>query len=339
MTLLVTVAGPDYALSCSDMRITVQYKRRLLPVDEKFNKHIYFRSEKLSANVTYTGLAQWISRGKKISIYDIISDSIVNSVKLSLDLGPLLLQLAAKLLDVLVSLEAFNSAEQKVIELHLIARHDEFPWPIIGVISTFRKEAPWVANTDLIWEYHFEHMHFYYKVAEKPEIILGGMADAVCPGDVDRLLAAVLGKADAFDISRMVSSIIERAAVRSQAVGPRSIAVVLPNRGFVDTNLWERAGGNEIIGFLPRMVFPNGMTMGPSKFPLDLQLVIEGHLPRNSLFFKGVISSMFKRRYKRLILRKKKGPEVPGLLGLIGLSLFGEVPEGCTDFGLGHDDS
>lgn len=335
MTLLATVASYDYALSCSDMRITVQSNSKFIPVDEHFNKHIAFHSGGLTANVTYTGLARWSHLGKTVKIYDIISESLSRSAKLSLAFGPLAAQLALDVIEALEIPRKQSKLSSSIIELHIIGYHEGIPWPFIGVISTFRTTAPWTGNTAYEWEHHFEGIHFYFKVAEKPEVIFGGVDSSIRNAEKQRLRAAVDSGADAFNVSRLASKLIEAVSARTSAVGPRSVAVVLPKVGLMDTNLWDKTSSG-IVGFVPRMIFSNGTTFGPSEFPVNLNLLLDGQLPKQSLFFKSIISSEYKRRYKRLVFRHKKGLAIPGLLGLVMLALFGSVPEGYTDFGLSH---
>ena len=107
----------------------------------------------------------------------------------------------------------------------------------------------------------------------------------------------------------------------------------MPQEGFLDTNLWDEVN-NEIIAYLPRMVFPNGVTWGPSEFPVDLNLITEGYLPKQSIFFKSIIDSQCRRKIRRVIFKRNKGKAIPGIMGLLGLVHFGQVPDGYTDFEL-----
>ena len=81
MTLLITVASPEYSLAVSDQRITAAYLRRTRTIDERFNKHIYFGTEDYVGNVSYTGLAQWRIDGVRYRLYDLISDSIASIIE------------------------------------------------------------------------------------------------------------------------------------------------------------------------------------------------------------------------------------------------------------------
>src|SRR6202034_2328616 len=76
VTLLVSIAGHGFALSCSDTRISVKERDGFKSVDEKFNKHIIFHSAGLTANVAYTGIAQWSKSGQTVKMYDVISESL-----------------------------------------------------------------------------------------------------------------------------------------------------------------------------------------------------------------------------------------------------------------------
>jgi hypothetical protein len=106
----------------------------------------------------------------------------------------------------------------------------------------------------------------------------------------------------------------------------------------VDTNLWDNTSGG-VVGFSPRIIFPNGAMMGPSVFPVRMELVTRGHLPKESLFFKSIATDSFKRSDRRRIFRNRKGPKLPGLLGIVSLALFGKVPEGYESFGFEESES
>ena len=335
MTLLITVAGHDYALSCSDMRISVQSGKHFTSVDETFNKHVVFHSGGLIADISYTGLARWSESGKTVKVYDIISKSLAKSSKSSLAFGPLALNLTSDLIAALERPRQMNQMANSIIEIHIVGYHKDIPWPLIGVISTFRLDPPWSSKTEYEWEYHFDSLHFYFKVSESPEVIFGGTDTAIRSTERERFRNAVIAGADAFNVARMASKQMEQASMRSTAIGPRSVSVVIPREGFLDTNLWDKQGTG-LVGFMPRIILSNGTFLGPSEFPVSLSLLSDGHLPKNSLFFKSVVSAKYKRRLKRLIFHNKKGLAIPGLMGLLGLTLYGKVPNGYTDFGLGH---
>lgn len=334
MTLLVTVARSDYALSCSDMRITTESGNSYKVLDERFNKHILFHSGGLTGNVTYTGFARWNdSSGKIVKVYDVISNSIAQSAHSSLKFSSLCMNLCVDLLAVLERPRRLAKLDNAIIELHIVGYHSECPYPMMAVISTFRKINPWLSKNNFEWEYHFDGLHIYFKAADKPEVIIGGMDTCVRKEEKAKLHTALAKGADAFDISRMASRLVETVSTRTKAVGRRSVSVVIPQDGLVDTNLWDKTQ-NGIIGFVPRMIFPNGQSFGPSEFPVELSLLLDCHLPKNNLFFKTIISSEYKRRFKRIIFRYRKGKAVPSLMGIIMLALFGEVPDEYSDFGL-----
>lgn len=283
MTLLITTAGKNYALSCSDTRISVQSGKKYVPVDEKFNKHIVFHSNGLTADITYTGVARWIHKGKSVKLYDIISDSLSKSASQGLDFGPLCLNLISDLSKELNKKILKNKNGKLIIELHIVGYHNQIPIPFIGVISTFRTSIPWLKDSELQWEYEFPEMNLYFKAAESPEVVFGGMNNSLTGAEKDKLINAVVSGADAYNISKLSSLLISRASERTQAVGSRSVSVLMPDEGFLDTNLWDEVN-SEIIAYMPRMVFPNGVTFGPSEFPVDLNLITSGHLPKQSLF-------------------------------------------------------
>lgn len=333
MTLLITAAGNDYALSCSDTRISVQRGKKYIPVDENFNKHIVFHSNGLTADISYTGVAQWTHQGKTIKLYDIISESLAKSANQNLDFEPLCINLISDLSSKLNKKILKNKNGKLIIELHIIGYHQKLPIPFIGVISTFRNSKPWLVDNELQWEYEFPEMNLYFKAADSPEVIFGGMDTALTKKEKMSLFSAICGGADAYNISKMSSQLISKASTRTTAIGSRSVSILMPKDGFLDTNLWDEVN-NEIIAYLPRMVFPNGVTWGPSEFPADIDLITDGYLPKQSIFFKSIIDSQYRRKIRRLIFKRKKGKAIPGIMGLLGVALFGQVPEGYTGFGI-----
>lgn len=333
MTLLITVVGHGFALSSSDTRISTQVGTTYKPVDEHFNKHIVFNSGELVANVTYTGPAQWKEAGRTVRMYDIISDSLSASVKKTLELGPLAAELATDLMRRLKGPSLSSTGKIPLTELHILGRHPKCPYPFIGVLSTFRTSRPWEEKHDLQWEFQLGDFNFYLAAANKPEMVIGGMDTAVRKSERDRLLAAVSAGADTFNTAKMCSKLIEIASTRSSSIGARSVAIVLPDVGLLDTDLFDRHG-DKLVAFMPKMIFSNGSSLGPSEFPVDLSLLLDGHLSKHSLFFKAVVQQSYKTADRRRMFRSRKGRKIPGIMGILLLTLFGEVPNGYSDFGL-----
>jgi hypothetical protein len=90
------------------------------------------------------------------------------------------------------------------------------------------------------------------------------MEAAVRADEKERLLRAVSRGAGAFEVSNMIAQLVQNVAKRTASVGARSVALLLPDEGFWDTK------DNNIIGYLPRMIFQNGRSWGPSEFPVSL---------------------------------------------------------------------
>ncbi|AKU20769.1 hypothetical protein [Massilia sp. NR 4-1] len=337
MTLLITAAGKEFALSTSDMRISRQVGKRVIPVDEKFNKHIVFYSNGFRADITYTGIAQWVSGKQTVNLYDVISDSLRKSCAKGLNLGPLCLKLVADLIAV-IGVPKFRTANGKLqIELHIIGYHEKLDCPLIAVISSLRDAPPWFSTGENQWEFKFPDLNFYFKYADTPELVIGGMHTAVTPVQRQQLHTVLCAGADAFNTSKLSSEIIEDVSRRTPAVGSRSVSVLLPLVGMMDTNLWDKTTDG-IVGYIPRMVFPKGEPWGPSEFPVTLDLIGTGYLDKQSLFFKSILTSDVKRTLRRRLFRYRKGKLLPGLPGLLILALFGSLPDEYTDFGLNHEE-
>jgi hypothetical protein len=333
MTLLVTTVTPEYSLSVSDQRITASYGSRTRTVDEKFNKHILFGNEDYVGNISYTGIAQWRLKGVRYRLYDLISESIASIIENRPKLATLCLHICDHLQLSIPDAASLGIAPH--FELHIITREKRYPVNTITVISTFRRLAPWGATDGMIYEWELGPISVFMKVlVEESDVIFGGMEPDVRQSEKGWVRRAVASGADAFEASRMASKIVKAVSQRTPAVGSSSVSVVLPANGYVDTNLWS-CTEDGVTGFVPRMIMANGTFMGPSQFPVELSLISAGQHPRQSLFFKALIYKLHKKRIRRLIFRRRKGPLIPGIMGLIGLALFGSLKEGYEDFGIG----
>jgi len=333
MTLLITAVGPEYSLGVSDQRITATYASRVRTIDEKFNKHIYFGTEDYVANVSYTGVAQWRLKGVRYRLYDLISDAIASIIVSRPKLAPLCIHLTKHLQDRIPN--AATLGVEPSFELHIISREKSYPANTITVISTFRRTAPWGDDEGMIYEWDLGSIMIFMKVlVEETEVIFGGMEPHVRQAEKDWMRKAVRSGANAFQASQMANKIVKGVSLRTPTVGPTSVSIAIPANGYVDTNLWSYTD-RVITGFVPRMIMSNGTMMGPSEFPVNLEIVSFGQHPKHSLFFKAILYKLYKKRIRSLIFRRRKGPLIPGIMGLLGLMLFGSVKEGYDDFGLG----
>lgn len=335
MTLLISVANPEYSLIVSDQRITVTYPWGTKTMDERFNKTIHFGTEDYVGSISYTGMAQWEVMGVKIRLYDLISEAVSSKIADRPKLAELCLHVVQYLERNLPTAKTLG--REPIFELHIVTREKAVPVNTITVISTFREEPPWGASNGYIYEWQLGSIAIFMKVLVKEcEVIFGGMEPYILQTEKNWIREAVRSGATAFDATRMAGKIVAAVSLRTPTVGLTSVSIVIPQNGYVDTNLYGRVE-NQIIGFIPRMVFSNGTMFGPSEFPVDLNILSEGQLPKQSLFFKSVVCKEYKKRTRSLIFRRRKGPLIPGIMGLIGLALFGSVAEGYDDFGLGID--
>lgn len=333
MTLLITVATPEYSLSVSDQRITAVVAGKTRIVDEAFNKHIYFATSQFLADISYTGVAQWTHQGKRVNLYILIADAVAEVVPSNPSISELSLHVYERLKRAL-QIPAF-ARQPAAFELHINCRFRELPVCGLIVISTFRKTPPWSQAGEFDYEWHFGDFYIFLKaLVEASEVIFGGADAYVSTIARDRIQRAVVAGADAFNCARLASKIVRDAARKTDVIGSTMVAIVIPRDGMVDTNLWEK-GEQGLIGYLPQMVFPNGTQWAATQFPVDIHLLSDGQLPKQSLFFKSLASSLLKRRDFRRLLRRRSGPYVPGLMGLISIGLFGAVPDGFDDFGFG----
>jgi hypothetical protein len=166
-----------------------------------------------------------------------------------------------------------------------------------------------------------------------PDVVFGGMDQYLHPEEKQRILDATRNGADAFNMSNLADKLIKRVSQRTNSVGPKSVSIVLPQEGFIDTNLWEESPTG-IQAYLPRFVFPGGTMFGPSVFPVDIQIITDGHLPKQSLFAKSLVARTYKKLIRRRIFRLRGGKAIPGIMGLLMIALFGRIPDGYEDFGL-----
>lgn len=334
MTLLITAVGPEYSLCVSDQRTTSTYLGRTRIIEERFNKHIYFGTEEYVGNISYTGVAQWRLKGVRYRLYDLISEAIASIIETKPSLSALCLHIIQHLQDNIPDASVLKVEPD--FELHIVTRHKAVPVNSITVISTFRTAPPWGSEDGTIYEWTLGPVTLFMKVLiEESEVIFGGMDPRVSVAEKARLRDAVRAGANAFQASQLASKIVENVSLRTPTVGPTSVAISIPANGYMDTNLWSKSD-DAIVGFVPRMIYPNGVMMGPSQFPVDLSIVSAGQHPRHSLFFKTIVFKLNKKRITRLIFRRRKGPLIPGIMGLIGLMFYGKVMDGYEDFGLGN---
>jgi hypothetical protein len=333
MTLLITAAGPAYSLACSDQRITAANTNGTTVLDEQFNKHIVFGSIDYGGSVCYTGLARWRLRGKTFRLYDLISEAIAKSIVTQPTFAQLCLDIWAHLVAKLPN--KIEVGTDPFVELHIVARHKVIPVNTITVLSNFRTIAPWGSAGGNHYEYELGSFRLFLKaMVEESDVIFGGMDHRMSGAEKAKLRHVIQAGGNAFQCAELAARTMEAVAKRTPTVGPRCAAVVHPRNGYVDTNLWRRTSSG-VNAFLPRMIMPNGAFWGPSHFPASLPLSLRGQLPEQSLFYKAVIASNFKKRIQRIVFSRRKGPLVPSLMGFIGLMLFGQVMPGYEDFGLG----
>jgi hypothetical protein len=322
MTLLITVAGADYALACSDMRITAQNNERFISLDETFNKNVVFHSNGLTANISYTGVARWSVGARTVNLYDLISEAVGAGATKDLAFAPLM-QLIIDRIRRELDAPALRAVRTSLnFELHIAGYHQRVPVPLIAVIFTYRRAAPWSVPAEIQYDWQFPDMSIYLKLAERPDVIFGGMDQHLTPTEKQKIFDATSRGGDAFNMARFAASLIQRVSQRTPSVGPKSVSIVLPVQGFLDTNLWERSPTG-INAYLPRVVFPNGTMLGPSVFPVDMQLTTNGHLPKQSLFAKSIVASSYKKSLRRRIFRLRGGKAIPGIMGLLMIALFG----------------
>jgi hypothetical protein len=315
------------------MRISVEKSGSFVPLDETFNKHIVFRSGGINGNISYTGAAQWTIGAQTVKLYDLISEAVAEAAAADLKFGPLTLALLEKLKSALSHTALQRVRHLLEFELHITGYQEQIPFPFVAVVSTYRKTAPWIAAADFEKEWEFDGIKLYLKLAEEPDVIFGGADHVLNSNEKRAIFDAANRGADAFNMSKFAARLVERASSRTALVGPKSVSVLLPKEGLLDTNLWKQTATG-IEAFVPRIAFQNGTMMGPSTFPVDMTLLISGHLPKQSLFFKSIVSSNFKKSARRRIFRQRKGKRIPGIMGLLMLGLFGAIPDEYEDFGL-----
>ncbi len=328
MTLLLTIARVNQCISNSDMRVSVQRGNTYISVDENFNKHILFNIEELGANISYTGVAEWYDSGKKVKTYDIISDSLSKSANKNFGFGEIVLELT----------EDISKAISKIkgtfpyLELHIVGFHKQLPMPFMACISNFTKTKPWYITADFEREYQINGFNLFFKTVEQADYMIGGMTSAVTILEKETLSKIVSSNANPHDIINYSSKIIQCASFRNNGIGPKSVAIFLPNNGTIDTNLWER-NASQVMAFLPRMVMVNGKVWGPCQFPVNFQMLIDGWIPERNIFFKSVVYKNFSRKHRRIIFKNKKGKQLPTIMEMISFVFFGKVPGDCDYFG------
>ncbi|MFL0415714.1 hypothetical protein [Sphingomonas sp. 179-A 2A2 NHS] len=336
VTLLISIVRPEFLLACSDQRITAANSNGTQVLDERFNKHIVFGSEDYGGSISYTGLARWRLGGKIHRLYDIISEAVAASIVKRPTFGQLCLDILGHLMASIPTAQQIRT--ERRVELHIVARHKAIPVNIMTVLSNFRTVTPWGTEGGNLYDYELGPFRVFLKtLVDETDVIFGGMENFVSAKEKAKLRHIVGAGANAFQCAQLAAKIMDTVARRTPTVGSRCAAVVHPYNDYVDTNLWGvKAGG--FVAFMPRMVMINGTIWGPSHFPTNLPLAPGSQIPEQSLFYKALVTAHVKRRLRRLMFRRRKGPLIPSLMGFIGLILFGQVQPGYDDFGLGRED-
>ncbi len=337
MTLLVTVVGKEFALSATDTRISKTINEKIIPVEERFNKSIVFKCAGFTGCISFTGLAEWMEGTKKVRMYDAVTDSLQQSIKFRLTIGQLSKKLGDDILRRIMKRKVYKPERQAIFEFHINGWQTGFPYGWLVVVSTFRSNSPWVNPNEFESEIHADGIHLYIKSVDDFEVVVGGQSQAFYKKDQQRLHDILRKGGGSFEVSQFIAKIIEVASTRTKAVGARSVAVLLPMAGILDTNAWD-AYDSLVIGYMPKIIFENGSEWETSEFPVNLKVVTSGRLPKHSLFVKSIIAKQLKRADKRRIFKIKHGKFVPGIFSLIHLALFNEVPDGYDDFGLSSAD-
>ncbi len=330
MTMLLSVCTQNYVLSTTDLRITQSTDRGPLIIDEKFNKHILYTSESYMCDITYTGVAQWERQGKIVRMYNTIADSASVCARDNAKIAELLVALSVCIRKTLVGL---NPSRSNGLELHIVGFHREFPHPFMACVSSMSSKKPWTLSDDCEWQWTIGGLSVSLAFREGADLMIGGIGSAITEAERQRLLKAASDGADAFNISNLCRKYITVASRRDSRIGERSASLVIPIEGWIDTNLWdEKASG--VLGFMPTWIFANGSIWAPSEVPIELKTSTKGHFPKDSLFFKSIAYSTLKRSQTRRLFKRKKGKKIPGLFGIIGLTLYGKIIEGYDSLGL-----
>jgi len=331
MTMLLSTCTDNYVLSTTDMRVSRLSGQCYSPIDEKFNKHILYTSQSFSCDITYTGVAEWTQNGCTTRLYDIISHCAARCAKDNVTIAELLIALTVMVKQTLDKVNKFGVTQ--VLELHMVGFHRECPWPFLGCISSSPIKKPWLKSTETEWHWTIYGLEIFLAFRDTHDVMVGGITSALTSSEKLRILHAAERGANAFNLANLCAKYIEHAATRDARVGSRSVSLVIPINGMIDTNLWDRTESG-IIGFLPSMIFANGQVWPPSEFPVDLQVITEGHLPPDNIFFRSIVYKTMKRSIVRRIFRRKKGKKVPGILGLVMLGIFGNITDEYETFGL-----
>lgn len=337
MTLLVTVIGKGFALSATDTRISKVAGKNYHPVDEYFNKSIVFHCAGFTGNISFTGLAEWHEGLRKVRMYDVVSESLSESIPAGLTIGQLAKKLGDDVLRRLLARKSYRAKQEAVFEFHINGWHRDMPYGFIAVVSTFRGKSPWINSNDFETEKHADGLHLYFKSVDDFELVVGGWDVAFYEKERQCLCDILRKGGGSFEASQYIAKVIETASTRHKSIGSRSVAVLLPRVGMLDTNAWDESGA-AIVGYMPKIIFGNGTAWGPSEFPVELNVLLSGQLPKHSLFIKSIVAKQLKRADKRRIFKKRLGKFAPGIFGIVQLALFGSVPADYDDLGLNADE-
>lgn len=333
MTLLVTVVGKDFALSATDTRISKTINNKIIPTEERFNKSIVFKCAGFTGCISFTGLAEWMEGVRKVRMYDAVADSLQESISVGLTIGQLSKKLGDDIRRRILTRKAYKPERDAIFEFHINGWQSGIPHGFLVVVSTFRSHSPWMNPNDFELEKHEDGIHLYMKSVDDFELVVGGQSQVFYRKDQQRLCDILRKGGGSFEVSQFIAKIIETASTRTKAVGSRSVAVLIPKVGVLDTNAWD-SDGSQVIGYMPKILFENGSRWETTEFPVNLNVVTSGRLPKHSLFIKSILAKQLKRADRRKVFKTRQGKFVPGIFSIVQLCLFGNVPDGYDDFGL-----
>ena len=326
MTLLITAAREHLIVSVADRRSSVRTGATFTPLDERFNKHVWFAlndPQHTKGTASFTGVAQWQQRSGKTTTTDAVIAAALGRVAVEGGtLGEALLAVARDLAQELRWLAA-NGLKAPTLTIVFAGHFESLAEPWLALMTASDIVPDW--NEDKS-QYEFKSVdpfRVHFAIICRPTVFVGGATYALPPGAASELQNLFTRSGvRAYDFANLGVRHIRRASARSSAVGARASAIVAPRPGSLDTGLWDLVAEPTMLA-MPRIVFGNGAQIEPSEVRFE-GVPNPGQLQRHSLWLPALLEDRTPRRLRRKLKRVRSSSRIPTVPELLAYVLFGK---------------
>jgi hypothetical protein len=331
MTMLATVTRNEFVLSIADRRTTIQQGGRFVPVDEHFNKHVFFcieddRAILFKGVATFTGLAEWEARtGGKTTTDKLIASALRQAAILKAPPGVALHLLAVRLAEERRFIESTVRGTFPGFTVLIAGYFSVWREPYLALVTDSQESAPsWDEDSSQLEVPAPAPFRIHTAMRCRPSYYLAGYTGAISSRfhqQIQKTLSAPSLRA--YDAARAITGELRRAASRTECIGARASAVLVPADGWQDTALWQ-ASNERVRCFMPLSVFPDGSTFDANEAEFNFEGTI-ATLPRHGLLFEHLINGHVGKRTFRRAKRRRGQTVAPTLFKCLTANLYGKT--------------